>query len=186
MLQCCEEASQLWNSRFSSLALTTDLPEIWSHWLSCGFTVIDVAIFDCKTILLERALQALQAYNYLDLYSHRPNTRPAHVEGQLRRATRPSNDILPSALYAHLPRSFLLGPISADAWLSRRHRLPSLFFSTRRFSLSSSRDASFLFASAKPWLGVENGRLERGRTDLPASGRAYGFWVRFLRRYRNL
>lgn len=55
MLQCCEEASQLWNSRFSSLALTTDLPEIWSHWLSCGFTVIDVAIFDCKAILLGKS-----------------------------------------------------------------------------------------------------------------------------------
>lgn len=96
-------------SRFSSFssALTTVLPEsvaigfvmglLWSTW---RFSNARLYTWD----------RALQAYSYLDLYSHRPNGRHAHVEGQIRRATRPSNDILPSALYAHLPRSFLLGP----------------------------------------------------------------------------
>lgn len=29
------------------LALTTVLPEIWSQWLSCGSTLIDVVICEC-------------------------------------------------------------------------------------------------------------------------------------------
>lgn len=114
---------------------------------------------------------------YLDQSSHRLNARRRPETS--RNAPVKRYPVLSSL---RPPSPFLLGPISADAWLSRRHRLPSLLFYSTFLSFSLSRRLlPFRLIHCSAWLGVENGGFERGGTDLPASGRAYGFWVRFLR-----